>query len=60
MPAEKRDFGTVEGRGNATLFVLTNAAGYSASFTDYGATWVSWLTPDRAGTFADCAFETSM
>lgn len=53
MPAEKRDFGTVEGRGNATLFVLTNAAGYSASFTDYGATWVSWLTPDRAGTFAD-------
>lgn len=53
MAVEKKDFGVVEGCGNATLYTLSNAAGFSASFTDYGATWVAWLTPDRAGTFSD-------
>lgn len=37
----------------STLFTLTNAKGFSASFTDLGATWVSWLTPDRNGKFDD-------
>ncbi len=53
MGVEKKDFGAVEGCGNASLYTLTNAGGFSASFTDYGATWVAWLTPDRSGTFAD-------
>jgi len=53
MSVEKKDFGSVEGCGNASLWTLTNAAGFSASFTNYGATWVAWLTPDRSGTFAD-------
>ena len=53
MAVEKKDFGAVEGCGNAALYTLSNAAGFSASFTDYGATWVTWLTPDRAGSFAD-------
>ena len=53
MGVEKKDFGAVEGCGNASLYTLTNAGGFSASFTDYGATWVAWLTPDRSGTFSD-------
>lgn len=53
MSVEKKDFGTVEHCGSATLWTLSNAAGFSASFTDYGATWVSWRTPDRSGIFAD-------
>lgn len=53
MSVEKKDFGSVEGCGNASLWTLKNAAGFSASFTNYGATWVAWLTPDRSGTFAD-------
>ena len=53
MAVEKKDFGAVEGCGNAALYTLSNAAGFSASFTDYGATWVTWLTPDRDGSFAD-------
>lgn len=53
MPVETKDFGSVESCGNATLWTLSNAAGFSASFTNYGATWVSWRTPDRTGMFAD-------
>lgn len=53
MSVEKKDFGAVEGCGNASLFTLKNASGCEASFTDYGAAWVAWLTPDRAGTLAD-------
>ncbi len=53
MSVQKKEFGSVEGCGNATLFTLENEGGFSASFTDYGATWVAWLTPDRAGVFDD-------
>lgn len=53
MPVEKKDFGAVESCGNATLYTLKNTAGYTASFTDYGATWVAWLIPDAAGAFSD-------
>ena len=54
MPnVQTKPFGTVEGCGDATLFTLTNAKGFAASFTNIGATWVSWLTPDRDGNFAD-------
>lgn len=49
---EQTPFGKVAGK-NATLYVLRNAAGFEAAFCDYGATWVRWLTPDRAGNFGD-------
>ena len=47
-----KPFGNADGVP-ATLFTLTNAKGFSASFSDLGATWVSWLTPDRDGKFDD-------
>lgn len=46
-------FGTVPGLGKARLFVLTHKSGATASFSDYGAAWVGWKTPDREGRFAD-------
>lgn len=47
-----KPFGSVDGVP-ATLFTLSNAKGFSAAFTNLGATWVTWLTPDRDGKFAD-------
>ncbi|MDR2981039.1 MAG: galactose mutarotase [Puniceicoccales bacterium] len=43
---------TAEGE-ETTLFILTNKNGFSAAFTNYGATWVRWNTPDRNGKFED-------
>ena len=46
-------FGTTADGKQASLVTLTNAAGLEASFSDYGATWVSMITPDRAHQLAD-------
>lgn len=50
---EKIPFGQIPGGGFATLFVLRHDSGVCATFTDYGARWVGWETPDREGKFAD-------
>ncbi len=40
--------------GKATdLFVLTNSHKVQAAFTNYGARWVSFLMPDKAGVLTD-------
>ncbi len=46
-------FGTTADGKQASLVTLTNAAGLEARFSDYGATWVSMITPDRAHQLAD-------
>lgn len=46
------DFGSFDGNA-VKLYTLTNAAGFTAAFTDLGATWVKWLTPDKDGKFVD-------
>lgn len=51
MAVSISDFGVADGVP-VRLFTLKNAAG-TAAFSDLGATWVRWLTPDRSGTFAD-------
>lgn len=53
MSVSTHPFGIAPGVGPARLFTLAHKSGTSASFTDYGATWVSWNTPDREGRFAD-------
>lgn len=50
---EKTLFGQLPDGSPVSLFVLQNAAGGRATFTDYGARWVGWETPDREGNFAD-------
>ncbi len=45
---------TLEGE-TATLYTLTNANGVSVAITDYGATVINILTPDRDGKLADIA-----
>ena len=45
-------FGTTADGKQESLVTLTNAAGLEASFSDYGATWVSMITPDRADQLA--------
>jgi aldose 1-epimerase len=40
--------------GSTTLYTLSNAAGLTASITDFGATLQSLVLPDRSGTLEDC------
>lgn len=46
-------FGTLQNGARANLFVLRNGNGIEARITNYGATVVSLLAPDRQGKFAD-------
>jgi aldose 1-epimerase len=48
MTISQRPFGS-----NGTLFTLTTASGMAVSLTDFGASIVSILTPDRKGQLAD-------
>ncbi|MCD8284007.1 MAG: galactose mutarotase [Opitutae bacterium] len=48
-----KPFGNAASGDATTLYTLSNAAGFSASFTNLGATWVSWLVPDKDGKFDD-------
>ena len=50
---EVRPFGTLPNGLRADLYVLRNASGFEARITNFGATVVSILAPDRHGKFAD-------
>lgn len=50
---EVRPFGTLPNGSPADLYVLRNAHGFEARITNFGATVVSILAPDRRGKFAD-------
>lgn len=52
MNIHTRPFGTVEGH-QATLFEMVNSHGIVAAVTDYGATLVSLVAPDRQGNLDD-------
>src|SRR5512133_2853284 len=49
---EKRSFGIINGK-EVSLYTLRNKKGLAASVTNFGATLVSLLVPDKAGNFAD-------
>ena len=46
---EIREFGKLKDGRNASLYVLRNTNGMAAAVTDYGATLVKLITPDRSG-----------
>ncbi len=52
-PIKISTFGTVKDGKEAKLYTLTNDAGMSAEFTDYGASLVRLLVPDREGRLRD-------
>lgn len=52
-PIKVTPFGMTEKGIQATLYTLTNDAGMSASWTDYGATLVKLLVPDQEGNLRD-------
>ncbi len=48
-----KDFGTTKSRLETKLYVLKNANGTEASFTDLGAAWVTMKVRDKKGDFSD-------
>jgi aldose 1-epimerase len=46
-------WGAPPGGDTARLYTLRNAQGMKVTISDFGATLVSWLAPDRAGRLAD-------
>lgn len=46
-------FGAAPDLGPARLYTLTNASGISVTLTDYGATWVGWMIPEKTGRRVD-------
>ncbi|MFG6364246.1 aldose epimerase family protein [Schaedlerella sp.] len=52
-PIKISAFGTVKDGKEAKLYTLTNDAGMSAEFTDYGASLVRLFVPDREGRLRD-------
>ncbi len=50
---KKQPFGTTRDGAEATLFTLTNRNGMQVKITDYGATVVAILVPDKYGTIED-------
>ena len=53
MTIDRLEWGTVPDGSNVTLFTLRGPEGMQAAVTDYGATLVSLIVPDRNGTPAD-------
>jgi aldose 1-epimerase len=49
MPLQRSEFGKTPDGSSVSLFTLTNAAGNSVQFIDYGAVLVSVVVPDRSG-----------
>ena len=49
----RQPFGETQAGEPAELFSLTNAKGMRVDITNYGATIVRWLAPDRDGALAD-------
>jgi aldose 1-epimerase len=52
MEVKATDFGEVNGK-KVELFTITNKNGNSVAVTNYGATWVSAVVPDKNGTKED-------
>lgn len=52
MSVEKKYFGTLADGSDVSLYIL-KAGRFQAAFSDYGATWVSFLMPDRNGVIED-------
>ncbi len=52
-PIKVNTFGKVNSGREAKLYTLTNDAGMSAEFTDYGAALVKLFVPDREGKLRD-------
>ena len=52
MGIEKKHFGTLASGEEISLYLL-KAGDFLAAFTDYGATWVSFIMPDTHGSFDD-------
>ena len=50
---EIREFGKLKDGRNASLYVLRNTNGMAAAVTDYGATLVKLIMPDRDGELRD-------
>ena len=50
---QKQSFGTAPDGQSIELYTLKNSKGMEAKITNYGATLVSLLVPDRAGKFDD-------
>ncbi|MCI9046986.1 MAG: galactose mutarotase [Hungatella sp.] len=53
MGYTKTDFGTMKDGRAVYRYTLTNENGVSASFTDFGAIWLTMVVPDRDGNMAD-------
>lgn len=53
MSCSVTDFGLLSTGEQTHLFTLTNRSGASVSLSDYGATLVKCLVPDKAGVLAD-------
>ena len=54
-PMEKKVFGTTADGKTAELYTLKNKNGMQVSITNFGATVVSIMAPDKAGKMADVA-----
>lgn len=52
MEVRRSPFGTADGRP-VELFILTSAQGMEVGLTNFGASLVSWKTPDKEGRLAD-------
>jgi aldose 1-epimerase len=50
---EKKSFGKLENGQEATLYTLTNKNGAKATITDFGASVVNLLMPDKSGKLED-------
>ncbi len=53
MGIEKKEFGVLQDGSPVSLYVLKNSSGVEACITDYGATIVSLVIPDKDGKNAD-------
>lgn len=53
MGYTKTDFGTMKDGRAVYRYTLTNGNGVSASFTDFGAIWLTMVVPDKDGNMAD-------
>jgi Galactose mutarotase and related enzymes len=53
MSIMQEDFGTLSNGTKIIKYILTNNNGVSASFTNFGAIWISMNVPDRNGNIAD-------
>ena len=53
MSVTKQSFGRTSDGREATLYILENTNGYQAKVTDFGATLVSVMAPDRNGNMLD-------